>query len=49
MRDTLEETKAAVKNVVDTYAGKLNTAMTNGMKENALRHIRVFRGFAKNF
>jgi oligoendopeptidase F len=46
MWDTLEETKAAVKNVVDTYAGKLNTAMTNGMKENALRHIRVFRGFA---
>ena len=25
---------------------ELNTAMTNGMKENALRHIRVFRGFA---
>ena len=46
MWDTLEETKAAVKNVVDTYAGKLNTEMTSGMKENALRHIRVFRGFA---
>ena len=26
MWETLEETKAAVKNVVDTYAGKLNTA-----------------------
>ena len=26
MWDTLEETKAAVKNVVETYAGKLNTA-----------------------
>ena len=25
---------------------ELNTAMTNGMKGNALRHIRVFRGFA---
>ena len=25
---------------------ELNTAMTNVMKENALRHIRVFRGFA---
>ena len=41
MWDTLEETKAAVKNVVDTYAGKLNTAENIVGCLDAMEQIRI--------
>ena len=41
MWDTLEETKAAVKNVVETYAGKLNTAENIVGCLDAMEQIRI--------
>ena len=45
MWETLEETKAAVKNVVDTYAGKLNTAENIVGCLDAMEpiHIAIYR------